>query len=86
MKNTNNPTICYQCKYRCPLVRDAHSSCTHPNHHSLNIQADEYGIKSGWFNFPHNFDPVWLRNCDGYLNEGENNEQSNSNSNEGRQI
>lgn len=32
----------------------------------LNIQADAYGIQRGWFNWPYNFDPVWLRNCDGY--------------------
>lgn len=32
----------------------------------LNIKANPHGIKSGWFNFPFNFDPVWLENCDGY--------------------
>ena len=33
---------------------------------SLNIRASEYGIKKGWFNWPWNFDPVWLENCDGF--------------------
>lgn len=32
----------------------------------LNIVGDEHGIKKGWFNFPWNFDPRWLRNCDGF--------------------
>lgn len=32
----------------------------------LNIQADPHGVRKGWFNFPWNFDPVWLLNCDGY--------------------
>lgn len=32
----------------------------------LNIKGDPWGIKNGWFNFPFNFDPVWLLNCDGY--------------------
>lgn len=32
----------------------------------LNIQADPYGVKAGWFMWPTNFDPVWLRNCDGF--------------------
>lgn len=32
----------------------------------LNIKGDPHGIKKGWFNFPWNFDPVWLDNCDGY--------------------
>ena len=31
----------------------------------LNIRADRYGIESGWFMWPVNFDPVWLKNCDG---------------------
>ena len=103
MKNTNNPTICYQCKYRGNISGDRHSCCKHPDAklsnnplnnfkiiitsisntklksnsaiHKLNIQADEYGIRSGWFNFPWSFDPVWLKNCDGFENkEGGNNE------------
>lgn len=32
----------------------------------LNIEADPHGIKSGWFMWPTNFDPIWLNNCDGY--------------------
>jgi len=32
----------------------------------LNIKADPHGIKNGWFNFPWNFDPVWLLYCDGF--------------------
>lgn len=32
----------------------------------LNIQGHPHGIEKGWFNFPWNFDPVWLENCDGY--------------------
>jgi len=32
----------------------------------LNIKGDPHGIHSGWFMWPANFDPVWLRNCDGF--------------------
>ena len=32
----------------------------------LNIRGNPQGIKMGWFNFPFNFDPVWLENCDGF--------------------
>jgi hypothetical protein len=35
----------------------------------LNIQAHSHGVKSGWFNWPWNFDPAWLQNCDGYEEE-----------------
>jgi len=32
----------------------------------LNIKGAATGIKGGWFNWPFNFDPVWLENCDGF--------------------
>jgi hypothetical protein len=32
----------------------------------LNIQGDPHGVRNGWFCWPANFDPVWLRNCEGY--------------------
>ena len=27
------------------------------------IKANPHGIQRGWFNWPYNFDPVWLENC-----------------------
>ena len=36
---------------------------------ALNIRGDPHGIRRGWFIWPANFDPVWLRNCDGFLAE-----------------
>ena len=32
----------------------------------LNIRANAHGVRSGWFMWPVNFDPVWLENCDGF--------------------
>lgn len=32
----------------------------------LNIKGHPQGIRNGWFNFPFNFDPTWLLNCDGF--------------------
>ena len=32
----------------------------------LNIKGNSHGISSGWFNWPFNFDPTWLENCDGF--------------------
>ena len=34
---------------------------------ALNIRGDPHGIRRGWFVWPANFDPVWLKNCDGFL-------------------
>ena len=68
---------CYDCKYRGGVAGSCHSSCKHPdnegnflgNPKSLNIKADPHGVKSGWFMWPFNFDPTWLRNCDGFEEE-----------------
>jgi len=32
----------------------------------LKIEADPHGFGRGWFMWPVNFDPVWLRNCEGF--------------------
>jgi hypothetical protein len=32
----------------------------------LGIVGNPHGIKKGWFNWPINFDPVWLENCNGF--------------------
>lgn len=36
------------------------------NTNELNIVGNPHGVKSGWFMWPLNFDPVWLENCDGF--------------------
>ena len=32
----------------------------------LEIRASAHGIRQGWFNWPWDFDPVWLENCNGF--------------------
>ena len=32
----------------------------------LHVIGNAHGIRSGWFMWPANFDPVWLENCDGF--------------------
>ena len=63
---------CYKCKYRGEVPGDAHSSCRHPKAGECNIQGNQHGIKSGWFMWPFNFDPVWLENCDGFKEKEDN--------------
>ena len=71
---------CYQCKYRRPVPGDAHSRCVHPEvdniqsvliflssgYSPIGVTGDQYGVESGWFAWPINFDPVWLKTCDGF--------------------
>lgn len=33
---------------------------------SLQVTGNPHGIRSGWFNWPMNFDPVWLQSCNGF--------------------
>lgn len=57
---------CYECKFRGRVPGDAHSCCRHPNWSDIGVTGDPHGIKSGWFWFPINFDPAWLKTCEGF--------------------
>jgi hypothetical protein len=35
----------------------------------FNLEYDKYGLQSGWFNWPLDFDPTWLNRCDAYENK-----------------
>ena len=32
----------------------------------IGVVGDPYGINKGWFNFPYDFDPLWLIKCNGF--------------------
>ncbi len=54
---------CYKCSNRLPIPGDAHSRCTNAG---ATVKGNPHGIRNGWFNWPWNFDPVWLVDCDGF--------------------
>lgn len=55
---------CYSCEHRRTIPGDAHTRCSNPD---PEMTGDEHGIKSGWFNYPENFDPVWkTKFCNNY--------------------
>lgn len=56
---------CYQCVHRREVPGSAHSRC---NNARAQVSAHAYGVRSGWFTWPFDFDPVWLLNCDGFSN------------------
>ena len=33
---------------------------------ALNIMGNPHGIRMGWFNWPYEFDPTWLQECNGF--------------------
>lgn len=54
---------CYACVHRLNVPGDAHSRC---NNHAAKVTANAHGVRSGWFIWPVNFDPVWLISCNGF--------------------
>lgn len=57
-------TKCSNCKNKRRIPGDAHISCAMPD---PKMTGNEYGIKSGWFFYPLNFDPVWrTKECANY--------------------
>jgi hypothetical protein len=32
----------------------------------LHVKGDPGGVAHGWFNWPFDFDPTWLEECDGF--------------------
>lgn len=57
---------CYKCVHRGEIPGNAHSSC---NNHKAGAKGNPHGIKSGWFYWPLNFDPVWLLSCEGFSDD-----------------
>ena len=64
---------CYDCAHRAGVFDSAHSECRHPQRVDLTIEAERRGQENGWFTWPWDFDPVWLRECDGFTLEPEGN-------------
>ena len=54
---------CYDCVHRCTIPGDEHSSCANLN---AVVTGNAHGMKMGWFYWPVNFDPTWLKSCDGF--------------------
>lgn len=42
----------------------------------LHVVGDPHGIRNGWFNWPMNFDPIWLVSCDGFAQKGGSHEKT----------
>ena len=54
---------CFNCQFSRTIPGNCHLMCTNGN---ANVIGASSGIRNGWFNWPYNFDPIWLRDCDGF--------------------
>lgn len=81
MKSDPGDPLCYSCKYRQSLPDSAHSFCDQlaamlwtrgdrDGVPGMRVTGDPHGILNGWFDWPYNFDPVWLDECTGYVKDG----------------
>lgn len=57
---------CFACDHQRSLPGDCHIACANT---AARVTGDPYGTKRGWFFWPFNFDPTWLRSCDGFKAE-----------------
>ena len=70
--------LCEDCKYAKrghPQWAAHFKSCHHPNVQRLD-EAKIFGlvyskgaVENGWFDWPFNYDPVWIEECKGYIKE-----------------
>ena len=74
---------CYDCKFRGNVAGSTHSTCSYgdnnlnlfelfssnniENAQTLDIKAVQHAVNKGWFNWPVDFDPAWLVNCEGFI-------------------
>jgi len=56
MTERNKQDECYSCVNRRSIPGDAHSLCVKPD---PTMTGNPHGVRSGWFLYPLNFDPVW---------------------------
>lgn len=54
---------CYECAHRHDVNDSYYSNCDNID---AIVKGHEIAVESGWFNWPHSFDPVWLLQCDGF--------------------
>ena len=57
---------CYECKFVRNVPGDAHKSCTNKD---AKVEGNPMGIRQGYFSWPYNFDPIWLKSCTGFEKE-----------------
>lgn len=57
---------CFVCVHRLTIPGSAHSRC---NKFEAKTRFAMHGIRQGWADWPLNFDPVWLKACDGFSDE-----------------
>ncbi len=59
---TNEKKTCYSCVYKNDISGDCHISCKLNWLKSKNKppKGNLHGTKKGWYNFPFNFDPIWM--------------------------
>lgn len=74
--STSDEPKCYTCKHRGTLPGDAHSTCKQALYEysnrnpdltiNIRVSLDPYGVSKGWANWPFNFDPLWVDDCNSY--------------------
>lgn len=57
---------CFKCKTKYNIPNSYYVGCSNID---ACVKGHQTGIDNGWFNWPHSFDPVWLLECDGFMED-----------------
>jgi len=58
---------CYACIHHKELPVNARIEC---RANRATVEGHPLAHKHGWFNYPLNFDPLWVQNCDSFMPKG----------------
>ena len=57
---------CSECIFSRNVPGNAHKSCENKE---AKVEGNPMGIRQGYFFWPYNFDPTWLKSCTGFEKE-----------------
>lgn len=57
---------CLTCKYMRQISGTHHIRCVKEDAH---VNLNNHGVKNGWALYPFNMDPIWVEDCDSYVNK-----------------
>lgn len=58
---------CFECRWSHSLDWSHRTECRHINKRSLNVKVNEHRSKGKFGEWPSNFEPEWLDNCDHFI-------------------
>jgi hypothetical protein len=55
---TDFESRCFSCRFMRRITSSSHIRCANPD---LTLTGDEDAIEKGYFQYPYNFNPIWIK-------------------------